>query len=745
MRARGRLSLVPAVTVLAVTLLAVYPASAQFQIGGMNAEGEVVAGVRGFLVEPSDSRKGKFEEYRDIPDGVFLDRFHLRLFTPDERYDLELDGSKWGQEDQEFGLRLGRLGLWQFGFEWDQTPHVYSTTARWQAGEPTRGVFTLPTPRPLLPTYNSAPGLDEISVRWDTARMFFAVTPSPELDLRAEYTRINKEGNRPFGMAMGSPGNNFFEILEPINHTIHDVRLKATLAYERWQVQASYAFSMFQNSLRSVTADNPCLGLAAAIAAGGCGADATGAPARGLVSLPPDNMAHSVNLAGGLNLPLATRLTANVGYSVYLQNESFLPHTINPAISSPALTLPQDSLDGFVGIFLVNLSATTRPLRPLTLSLKYRLFDRNDMSDDLSLPAHVVNDRTLVVETRVPGRPDYTRHNVDLDGRWRFGQPAAVTLGGGWERWDRGSHREVPTSDEYFAKAALDVTPVDWFLAKLTYRPSFRRISTYNTTAHHEHTVIDEDSPAAIAQGQSTLLRKFDEGERDRQRVDLMLQFMPTDVFTTSLTGGWTKDDYIDSALGLQQATSWSAGIDLNWTPLERLSLYGGYTHESIYQKQRSRSRPVTGTTTFDFPDYDWISVHTDTVDTVFLGATVGLIPKVLDWTANASYAYALGRVQNRNPVAPTSGTAAQDATATAKPFPAFEDQLLRVETSLRYHFWKMWTASLGYAFESFQKNDWRTDRLNPFVPGVSSIWLGNDARNYDAHIVALTLGVRFR
>lgn len=241
------------------------------------------------------------------------------------------------------------------------------------------------------------------------------------------------------------------------------------------------------------------------------------------------------------------------------------------------------------------------------------------------------------------------------------------------------------------------------------------------------------------------MLRKFDEGERDRQRVDLLLQLMPTDAFTTTLTGSWRKDDYIRSTLGLQDATEWSAGIDLNWTPIERLSFFGGYTHEVIFQKQRSRSRPVTGTTTFDFLDYDWISNNTDTVDTYHLGSNIAVIPKVLDLTFGASYSNALGRVETRNPLAVTSGTAAQQASAQAKPTPAFEDTLLRLETALKYHFWKMWTASFGYVFESFEKNDWRTDRLNPFVPGVTSIWLGNDARNYSAHIVAVTLGVRFK
>src|SRR5207302_3072708 len=62
------------------------------------------------------------------------------------------------------------------------------------------------------------------------------------------------------------------------------------------------------------------------------------------------------------------------------------------------------------------------------------------------------------------------------------------------------------------------------------------------------------------------------------------------------------------------------------------------------------------------------------------------------------------GRIETRNPTAPTSGTAAQNASASAQRFPAFEDTLLRVETALIYHFLKNWSAKVGYAFEMFEK-----------------------------------------
>lgn len=716
------------------------PASAQQEIGGMRLEGEVEAGVRFFLEEPSKTRSSKFLEYRDINEGLFLQGLHLRLFRADEAYSTEFGGRQWGLQDQEYYLRTGRLGKWEFGFDWDQMRHIFSTNARMLSTETSRGVFTLPTPRPALGLHNSARELDEISVRWDTAHIFLKVTPTEDLDLIAEYTRIRKEGDRPMGMALGSPGSPFIEVLQPLEQTIHDFRLRGTLAREQWQIQFGYTLSLFLNDERRIVADNPCFG---AVLPAGC----TGAAdpvSRGQSSLPPDNMAHTFNLAGGVNLPLRTRLTGNFTYSLRLQDESFLPHTINPTLDgNPNLVLPQKGLNGNAQIFAFNLNATSRPLPlPVVFTAKYRLYDYRDWSDTITFPGHVVNDRTLATDARRAGRWSYSKQDASLDARWKIIERLAFTTGVGWERWDRNEHREVPVSDEFSAKGVLDYTPSDWLLVRASYVPSFRRIERYNTRAHAEH-AIEEDATTA-AQGQSLLLRKFDMAERDRQKAELQLQITPIDSMSITPTVAYRWDDYIRSSLGLQEAKAWSAGVDLNWAPGERLSFFGGYMHEVIYQKQRSRSRPVTGTTTFDFVDYDWLSVNTDTIDTFHAGFKAAIIPGKLDWKADGSFATATGRIETRNPIGVASGTAAQRATARAKPMPAFEDNLWRVDSSLQYHFSKSWTASLNYIFESFSKHDWRTDSLNPFIPGVAAIWLGNDQKNYAAHIIGATLRYKF-
>ena len=179
------------------------------------------------------------------------------------------------------------------------------------------------------------------------------------------------------------------------------------------------------------------------------------------------------------------------------------------------------------------------------------------------------------------------------------------------------------------------------------------------------------------------------------------------------------------------------SSVDVSWTPLERVVFSSGYMYEQNFQKMRSRAR----TPTDDSSVNDWLSDLQDTVQTVYAGVKASLIPKVLELKINGNYSSAVGTIETRN----TSGVTPTIASARAQRLPAFEDTVVRLETSLRYYFLKSWAANLGYIFESFEKTDWRTDTLNPFIPGVSSIWLGNDLKNYTAHYFGVTLAYSFK
>jgi hypothetical protein len=244
--------------------------------------------------------------------------------------------------------------------------------------------------------------------------------------MRAEYMNISKTGSRPMGMAFGSPGNNLREINEPIDQTMQDIKFTDSYATDRFQILGSYDLSLFSNNYTSVTSDNPLL----------VTDNATAGSSRGRTSLAPTNHAHTGTLSAAVNLPYRTRINANGTYSLWVQDEPFIPVTINSAIVKPAGTLPE-SLGGHSGTSMFNLSGVSRPINPLTLSARFRTFTFRDKVDADTLPFMIVNDRSISAGVERESLP-FTRRNADAAATWRVTQlPLPVTLAAGyaWERW----------------------------------------------------------------------------------------------------------------------------------------------------------------------------------------------------------------------------------------------------------------------------------------------------------------------
>ena len=739
-----------------VVLAGVGAASAQTktdtQIAGWNVEGYVEPGLRFFPEDPSRSQDAKFQEYRDINQGLYLEGLKLRFFRPDESYSFEISGKDWGLHTQEFHLLGERLGQWQAGFDWDQMRHIYSTTAQ-SFYTQFDNVLVLPNPRPPLASWNNAPsweGDGQISQQWYTGRVFFKLSPTANLDLSAEYTRLYKDGARPFGMAFGSPGGTFAELVQPIDQTIHEFRMRGTWASEMIQLQWGYTASVFVNGFNWVRADNPCNPGAPAPCA------AVGNTAQfGTSSLPPNNQAHTFNIAGGINLPMRTRVNSSLTYQIRLQDQDFQQQTYSNSLvlSNPSLVLPQKSLHGNVQSLLFNLDVTSRPLPvPVTFSLKYRLYNMMDNSDTPTFSAFIIDDQNSISQgPDRAGRYDFQRQNASLDGRWQaVPSKLALTVGVGWEGWNRNKNWEVTRSDEASAKAAVDYTPNDWLLVRAAYVPSFRRGNAYNTNAFLKN---NADEPAGFPGAQNFEMRKFNEADRNRQAVNLLVQLTPTDRLSFSPTASYKFDDFIASGMqqngntpqrvtmGVQQVVGWNAGMDASWVPTDRISFTVGYMHESNFQKQRSSVRnPLDAS-------LDWISNSTDTNDTFHASMKANILPQKLDFLFNGSYTYSLSRVEQYSPNATGSALYASTPNAVTYRWPAFEDAYARLEAALQYHFTKSLTGKLFYVYESFTKHDWQTDTSQPFLgAGVSGtpIFLGNDQKNYWAQILGVTLKYKF-
>ncbi len=752
------------------------------QLFGWNLEGEIESGLRGLPQNPNGDRTpgladGKFEEYRDINStsagtGLYLENLRLRLFRPDEAYSIELAGKNWGLHTQEFHLLGERLGQWQAGFDWDQMRHIYSTDSQSLFKVFGDNVFVLPSTRPPLSSWNSARGWGctpasfgsgndcdgQISQQWFTGRLFFKLSPTPSTDVSAELTRIFKDGQRPFGMAFGSPGGIFLELVQPISQTIYEFKLRGSYVTEMFQLQGGYTASVFVNDFPWVRADNPCLGAGNVVPVPALACPAAGTQAQfGTTSLPPNNQAHTFNLSGGVNLPMHTRINSGFTYQLRFQNQDFQQQTYSNSLvlTNPGLVLPQKSLNGNVQTALFNLDVTSRPLpAPVTFTLKYRLYDYMDMSDTITFGAFIINDQNAVTASPYrAGRYSYLRQNADVAGRYQFTHNTALTLGVGWEGWNRSHDYEVTRSDEPMAKAAFDYTPTDWMLARLSYTAGFKRGDGYNSNAWGE--ANGNQPPTFAGSGsQDTHLRKFNEGDRDQQVVNLMLQITPTDKLTFTPSASYKYVNYVSgglfdsqaapqhnlSLLGLQQVVGWNAGMDINWAPTDRISFSTGYVHESNFQKQRNRNNPPTNAS------MDWISDSTDTTETFNASTKATILPEKLVFKMNGSYSQTLGRVEQYSPNA--TGSAVYNAGLPGDitfRWPAFYDSLAHIDGALEYNLTKAWTAKLFYVYEQFINHNWQTN-VTPFLNNNSAgaIFLGQNWQNYTAQIVGVTLKYKF-
>jgi MtrB/PioB family decaheme-associated outer membrane protein len=752
-------------------------AQTKTQLGGWNVEGSIESGVRFLPQNPNGDRTpgladGKFEEYRDINQGLFLEDLRLRIFRPDEAYSFEIAGKNWGLHTQEFHLLGERLGQWQLGFDWDQMRHIYSTDSQSLLKVFGGNVFILPSTRPPISTWNSAKGWGctepsagqdcdgQISQQWYTGRLFFKLSPTPNTDFSAELTRIYKDGQRPFGMAFGSPGGNFLELVQPISQTIYEFKTRGSWTTEMFQLQGGYTASVFVNDFPWVRADNPCVGAgqAAPVPAGPCTAPAGATPGQfGTTSLPPNNQAHTFNLSGGINLPMRTRINSNFTYQLRFQNQDFQQQTYSNSLvlTNPRLQLPQSSLNGNVQTALFNFDVTSRPLQaPVTFTLKYRLYDYMDLSDTVTFGAFIINDQNSITDSPYrAGRYSFLRQNADLAGRYQFMPNTALTLGVGWEGWNRSHDYEVSQSDEALAKAAFDYTPTDWLFTRLSYTAGFRRGGGYNSNAWGE--ANGNQPPTFAGSGsQQTTMRKFNEGDRNQQVANLMLQITPTDKLSFTPSASYKIVDYVSSGLfdgqaaplhnlsllGVQQVVGWNAGMDVNWTPTDRISFAVGYMHESNFQKQRSRNSAPNDAS------MDWISDSTDTVETFHGSMKATILPEKLVFKMNGAYSQALGRVETYSPNATGSAVySANQPNDIAWRWPAFYDSLARIDGALEYNFTKAWTGKLFYTYEQFINHNWQTGALTPFLGNsVNAVFLGQKWQNYTAQILGVTLKYKF-
>ena len=735
-------------------VLAAEPASPKWSENlPFRVSGEVEVG--GQLVFPRGNSP-TFDEYRDLDRtdaggwGHIPVVPYIRLLGEDKartRF-LEIGGTNLSRMDAYYYMNAGQYNFWKLNFDFNRTPHTIGHTAQTIFDEFSPGKFTIPggavgsgLAGPLNAASNPATAPQRAAIvaavndlehgtklgyQTDTGRFGFNWLPLPELNLGVGYSYTNRDGTYPFGTVIGSPGGPAIELAAPRKDRFHEVNAGAEYARDWYQLRFNYMFSSYQDDVRSVEWDNPCG------AVGGC----SNPSGLGASSTPPDNFAHSFSVAGGVTLPWwRTRLSGGGSYSMWRQDETFLPYTTIAGFTGNTTDLGNSSPDAKMNVITSNVNLTTHPFRNVTATTRYRYFELDNRT-----PVHTFTDVLSPGDTTPSAAVhetepiDYRKQNASQELAWRIIPQLTAKASYEWEQWNR-KHREVSSSHEHIFRGVLDVRPLRWILTRFSYSHGVRTIGAgaYEPLG---------GNATALPQ-----FRKFDQADRTRDKGDVLVQLSPLDTLTVSGSLFAQQDSYFNTTFGgVENAKGFGWSGDVAWTPTERVSVSLGYARDE-YQSREQSCHVGAGPPAVCNP-LDVFTVRPrDILDTVQTGLDLVVVPRRFE--LSFGYRYAFGRSKQSVAEVP-GGAAAGNPTAV----PETENKFHVFNVVARYFLTPHWTLKLGYQYERYEEQDFTTDGVGPALAGSSnavlaaadarSIILGSQHNPYEAHIVAFTVGYKF-
>jgi MtrB/PioB family decaheme-associated outer membrane protein len=726
--ARTKMNLVASLTVVLMVFVSSW-SHAQVDVGDFTISGEAEIGG---MPRHKNGDTGKFEEYRDIPESVIVPQLQLMIGSKKQDFYFEFDSSKLGRDDQNYRMRFGRYGLLDVEFEWDQIPHVFNVdTARTPyLRSNDGGTLTLPSrPSPItLGTscavntvcqwLNSTAQPVDLSLYNGIGRFKVRYTPTPGWTFTGNYWSNNNSGTRAFGSLFGtSPGNyNITELVEPISYNTNNVELGGEYAGNGWSVGLKYNASFFHNNVSTLIWDNPIH----TTGAGGCvdsptwsGTGATG-PCRGRLDLYPSNQAHTFTLSGAASLPMKTHFMGTVSYGWRLQDDQFLPATINSSTNGGIpLRISNSSLDGDVRPLMVNATVVNNSIDRLSLKGFYRFYDLGNHSRKITLTDGWINldgGTPQDVGDRL-SLHSYSKHDIGLEAGYDITRWLKAKFAYGYERLHR-ADLDVSNSNEHTIGPTFDLKPSSWLLFRATYKHSWRDAPNYDQTD-----------------------KRFFEAQRDRDRVSLFSEITPWEKLSLHAGFEFTGDTYPDTTFGTQNDFNYSPSIGLLYAPAEWIKFFADYNWDRFDWRLDARATSP------------WFSRGRDQVNTFSLGSDVEIIRNLLGLRLQYGFSDGVSKVH-------ASGNTGGNPPAAN--YPSIINRWHEVLARLEYKLHKNVSVNFGYYYNGYHSKDFGVDIMKPFMgdvdvfptPNVNvqrSIFLGDQLKgSYTAHVGFLGLKLKF-
>ncbi len=723
-----------------------YSIGSPFPTDGLSGD-ETVSVEVGAGYTPGGSEDSlKFGEYTGLTDDndVFpignLDALLRDEYDDDSAFYLDLSARNLGLESREFEIEGGSQGQYGGRLHYQQIPHYLIEDAQTpyrgegtdnlslQAGYPSVGDTGAPnTPSEIV----GVGPLREIDIENDRERIGASLFWLPlenwrfDVDYRNEVREGTKRTYGIFGVNGGNPAA--AALPEPVDYEVNEVDVTAGYAGERFQLQAAYGGSFFDQNNRSLTWANAYTGGQP----GPGGGPWPDIPDEGQMALDPDNQAHDFSLSAGYNIMRTFRATASVGYGLMLQDDDFLPYTINPDLT-PVVGLPENSLDGEINIWRADVGLSARPIRDLDLSARYRFHDRDNDTPRENY-ARVINDtapQNPATELRRNLPHSYTQHLANAEAHYRVFDGTKVSLNYEFEHMDR-TFTERDNTNEHTVGGRVRSQPLDYLYGWVGYERSWRGGDNYKGNKPYLKSHPLETDSKAFENIDST--RKYHLANRDRDEVKGAVTVTPLDNLAFTLSGTYAKDDYDDTDLGLTESEWLSTTLDVSYNPLPSLTTYAFYTFDEFTFDQKGLEWRGNDPTQINDPGRRWSTESEDQTHTLGIGATWAAIPDRLSLTADLVFSWAETDYDIDAGSTLTGVEDLEDLDTDFRSLFIAADYKLIENVSLR----------LAYRYEFVDTEDFALDDLKP---GSSSntLTFGEDGPDYTAHVIGLSTTITF-
>ena len=635
----------------------------------------------------------KFGEYNGLyEEGSFFIANGKARYRGENANYYDLSVEDLGLDSRSIDIEGGRQGRYKAFFRYDEINHAISDSimtpyigngsdtltlpAGWITGDTTSGMTNL------------AASLQNHDIELKRKRMdlgfSFIQKSSWKYDLK--YRHETREGTKRSAGGFFYINSNAAQLIEPVDYVTDEIDASASYIGERWQATLAYYGSFFSNENNSLTWDNPFTPLT--------GAD------TGQRALAPDNLFHQLILSAGYQISDKTRLSGDISIGRMIQDEDFLPATINSSLVVPAL--PQSSADAEIATMTADIRVISALSDKLRLNASYNYSDHDNQTPQLQYPWVHYDSFGPALNANQPY--SFTRQETRLGGDYRFSRATKLSAGLDLDNIER-TLQEVENTTEITGWGKVIVRGKDFMDMTFKVAQTERIITNYQPD---------------ITPSQNPLLRKYNMADKSRSTAGVTVNAMLSETFSVGGGIDYANDDYSESTLGLIDASEINLNADASAILTENSSFHAFISQERIESSQN-------GSDTFSNPT--WFAENDDTVNTFGIGYKHRLMEDRLDLGLDYVISQSTGKIN-------ITTTASED-------FPDLEVDLSSIKLYADYRMKNNMSVHAAYWYESYDTKNWALDDVNPdtidYVLGFGEL-----TPTYDVSVVTVSLRYKF-